>query len=193
LQQRFLGVTIYELDATGAIQQRYDAAEAQWQGQGWILRHGICHRFDASGTFSGLPDAFVERRLHFPERPAEISAVRRQPEELGLWDIRDYGRHLARQGIHTPLYEVEFHGRLAFAAVCMMMAGCGLPLALHSNRQGGTIRAVALTLLGGFSYWMLHALAMALGQNGHLPPVLAAWSANGCFGAGSLYLAARLR
>ena len=55
------------------------------------------------------------------------------------------------------------------------------------------IRAVALTLTAGFSYWILHSFAIALGVNGQLPPLLAAWSANGCFAVGSVVMASRIR
>jgi lipopolysaccharide export system permease protein len=88
---------------------------------------------------------------------------------------------------------VAFHGKLAFATVCIIMVGFGVPLALTSNRSGGTARALALTLVCGFSYWILHSLAMALGQSGYLSPIVAAWGGNVCFGTGSLYLAIQAR
>ena len=37
LEQRLLGVTIYTLDAQGVIRERYDAAEARHDGQGWTV------------------------------------------------------------------------------------------------------------------------------------------------------------
>jgi lipopolysaccharide export system permease protein len=193
LEQRLLGVTIYELDAAGVIRQRYDAAEARWDAQeGWTLLQGTHRTFDASGMFAGLPEVFAERRLPFPEQLLEISTVRKQPENMSLREILASARQARSEGLHDPLYLVEFHGRVAFAAVCIIMAGFGVPLALRSNRSGGAVRAVGLTLLGGFSYWIVHSIAMAFGHNGQLPPLVAAWSANFCFGAGSVYLSARL-
>jgi lipopolysaccharide export system permease protein len=90
-------------------------------------------------------------------------------------------------------YAVEFYGKLAFAAVCIIMAGFGVPLALRLNRSGGTTQAISLTLFCGFGYWILHSLAMAMGRSGQLPPVLAAWGTNCCFGLGSVYLSYRLQ
>jgi lipopolysaccharide export system permease protein len=91
------------------------------------------------------------------------------------------------------LYTVELHGKLAFTAVCMIMAGFGVPLAMRLNRSGGTMQAIGLTLFCGFMYWIFHSFAMALGKSGQLPPGLAAWSTNCCFGVGSMYLSYRLQ
>lgn len=193
LEHRFLGVTIYELDTAGVIRRRYDAAEAYWEPQGWVLQQGTLRVFEADGAFAGPLEDFAQRRVDFPERPTDLSAVQKQPEEMGLRDMLAYARQLRHQGFSDALYRVEFHGKLAFAAVCIIMAGFGVPLALRLNRSGGTARAIGLTLCCGFGYWIVHSAAMALGQNGQLPPVLAAWSTNVCFGAGSVYLSHRLQ
>ncbi|MDZ7379876.1 MAG: LptF/LptG family permease, partial [candidate division KSB1 bacterium] len=81
---------------------------------------------------------------------------------------------LRRQGIATPQYLVELHGRLAYA------------LALHMNRHSGTTLALSLTLLGGFVYVILPNVMLALGYHGRLPPVVAAWTANSLFGGGGV-------
>jgi lipopolysaccharide export system permease protein len=191
LKNRLLGVTIYEMAPEGWIQRRYDVSEAIWASPGWWLRQGTAHTFDPQEGFAHLPEHFVERYVTFPERPTEISAMQKLPEEMSLRELLASAQQLQRHGLSAALYATEFHGKLAFAAVCLVMVGFGVPLALGSNRTGGAARAVALTLACGFSYWIVHALALAFGQTGQLPPVLAAWFGNVCFGAGSVYLAVR--
>ena len=112
---------------------------------------------------------------------------------MSLSETLAYAHEQRRQGIKDPTYLVEFHGKLAYAALCIIMAGFGMPLALHMNRNGGTTLALSLTLLCGFAYVILHNLILALGHNGRLPPVVAAWAANSLFGCGGLYLAVRLQ
>ena len=193
LEQRLLGVTIYTLDAQGVIRERYDAAEARHDGQGWMLLQGIRRTFNAAGMFAGLPEAFTEYRVAFPERPEEISALRKEPEEMSLRETLAYAHALRQQGMADSLYLVEFHGKLAYAVLCIIMVGFGMPLALHMNRNGGLTLALSLTLFCGFAYVILHNLLLALGHNGRLPPAVAAWTANGLFGCGGLYLAVRLQ
>lgn len=193
LEQRLLGVTIYELDTRGIIRQRYDATEARYDAQGWLLLDGIQRRFTAEGLFAGPPQRFATLRAAFPEPLETLSAVPKEPEELTLSETLAYA-HAAQPPHSAALkYLVEFHGKLAYAALCIIMTGFGMPLALHMNRNGGTTLALSLTLLCGFTYVILHNLILALGHNGRLPPVVAAWTANGLFGGGGAYLAARLR
>ncbi|MGE3538418.1 MAG: LPS export ABC transporter permease LptG [Candidatus Tectimicrobiota bacterium] len=193
LAQRLLGVTVYELDAAGTVRQRFDAAEARYDGQTWLFLQGSRRAFGPDGLFDGLPETFTELRLAFPENPQAISRVRKTPEEMGLREIYARAVELQRQGRPEPLYRVELHGKLAYAVLCIIMAGFGMPLALHMNRHGGTMLALSLTLLCGFGYVILHNFILALGHNGQLPPAVAAWAANGLFGAGSLLLARRLQ
>ena len=193
LERRLLGVTIYTMDAQGVIRQRYDAAEARYSDQGWLLLQGTRRTFNSEGLFDGLPEAFTEYRVPFPERPEEISALRKEPDEMSLRETLAYAHDLQRQGVTDPMYLVAFHGKVAYAALCIIMAGFGMPLALHMNRNGGLTLALSLTLLCGFTYVILHNFLLALGYNGRLPPAAAAWAANGLFGGGGLYLAIRLQ
>jgi lipopolysaccharide export system permease protein len=193
LEQRLLGVTIYTLDAQGVIRERYDAAEARHDRQGWLLVQGVRRTFNAAGMFAGLPETFTEYRVAFPERPEEISALRKEPEEMSLRETLAYAHALRQEGVADPLYLVEFHGKLAYAVLCIIMVGFGMPLALHMNRNGGLTLALSLTLFCGFIYVLLHNFLLALGHNGRLPPVVSAWAANGLFGCGGVCLAVRLQ
>lgn len=191
LEQRLLGVSIYVMDTHGVIRQRYDVAEAQQQADTWILRQGTLQLFDATGVFTAPPELFEERRESFPELLTEISAIRKTPEEMSMSETLRYAQQLRQQGVRSSRSFVDFHGKLAFAAACVVMAGLGLPLATRSQRSGGVALAISLTLVWGFTYWIVHSIAMALGYNDRLPPVVAAWLSNGLFGAGSAYMAVR--
>jgi lipopolysaccharide export system permease protein len=193
LEHRLLDVTIYELDATGAIRQRYDVAEARWTPQGWRLLQGSLRTFGTDGVFVTPPEYFEQRQVEFSERLPDMSTVRKEPEEMGLRELLVYATQLQRRGGPATGYLVEFHGKLAFAVLCVVMAGFGVPLALQLNRSGGTVRAVGLTLLCGFSYWVVQSLVIAMGYSGQLPPVVAAWSTSAGFGVGNVYLTYRLR
>lgn len=191
LEQRLHGVVILALDEEGRIRQRYDAQAAIRETDGWRLQHGMFRRFNPDGSFDGGAERFQERQAAFPERFVDVSALQTLPDEMNTQDMLAYARQLDRQGLSGSPYRTEFHGRFAFAAACILMAGFGLPLAVGLNRSGGMTRAVGLTVCCGFSYWIIHALVMAIGHNGQLPPLLAAWSANLCFGVITLYISCR--
>jgi lipopolysaccharide export system permease protein len=192
-EQRLQDVVIFALDSAGNIVQRYDAQEAQQEAQEWLLRHGTRRRFDAVGSFTSQPERFKERRLALPERFIDITARQKLPDEMSTQDILAHAHQLDRQGLQGAPYLTEFHGRFAFAAASIIMAGFGLPLAVGLNRSGRAVKAIGLTVCCGFSYWVLHAFVMALGHNGQLPPLLAAWSANICFGVIRIFVSYRVQ
>ena len=192
-EPRLLGVTIFEIDAAGRIRLRFDAAAAHRDADGWTLHDGRRQAFDERGHFAGPPETFAARRVDFAERVEDIAAVGKEADEMSPQESLAQARRLRAQGLPDHPFRVAFHGKVAFAAVGILMSFLGLPLSLLSNRHGGRIRAIALTLAAGFGYWILHSFAIALGVNGQLPPLLAAWSANGCFAAGSAAMAWRVR
>lgn len=191
LAQRLHGVVIFCLDEAGRIRQRYDAVEASREAAGWLLRHGTRRRFKADGSFDGKAEHFQAQRLALPEHFSDVSALPTLPDEMSTQAILAHARQLDRKDLQRASYLTEFHGRFAYAAACILLAGFGLPLAVGLNRNGGMSKAIGLTVGCGFSYWVLYTFAMALGYNGQLPPLLAAWSANLCFAVIALYVSHR--
>jgi lipopolysaccharide export system permease protein len=192
-EQRLVGVSIYVLDQFGAIQQRYDVTDASWEPQGWLLRQGTVRAFTPDGAFAGPPEVFAQRHLAVPERFVEMGAVRKQADEMSHRELLATIRQLRYQGLSDTRLRTELQARLAYAAACIIMAGFGIPVALRLNRSGGTVRAVGLTVSGGFGYWVVHSITLALGYQGQLPPFVAAWGTNLCFALGSVYLTYRLQ
>ena len=77
---------------------------------------------------------------------------------------------------------------MTFTFVSLVMVMVGIPLASKGTRTTSVAGAVAFGLAIGFSYFVVLAFARALGQNGALDPLLAAWTANGIFGLVGLFL-----
>jgi lipopolysaccharide export system permease protein len=89
----------------------------------------------------------------------------------------------------------DFHGRIAFPFVSIVMTAIGIALSLrHSGVRGrGMAMGIGLALAIGFLYWTAHSVAIALGHKGVLAPVMAGWLANIlflCFGS-ALFLQVR--
>jgi lipopolysaccharide export LptBFGC system permease protein LptF len=64
----------------------------------------------------------------------------------------------------------------------------GAPLAIRTGRSRTLGGAIGIAFAIGFSYFMVVAFARALGQNGALPPVIAAWISNALFTLVGIYL-----
>jgi len=99
--------------------------------------------------FASLPEAFTEYRVPFPERPEEISALRKEPDEMSLRETLAYAHDLATSRVVDPMYLVAFHGKVAYAA-CASLWQASDAAGLHMNRNGGLTLALSLTLLCWF-------------------------------------------
>ena len=102
---------------------------------------------------------------------------------MNMVQLSDYIDKIVQEG-HQPIrYLVDWHDKIAFPLVCIIMAVLAVPFALKVNpRGGGVAMGLALSVVIAFGYWMVHTLFIALGHGGYIPPLAAAWASNVIFG-----------
>jgi lipopolysaccharide export system permease protein len=88
--------------------------------------------------------------------------------------------------------QTKLHGRLAAPWTCLVVVLIALPFGAASGRRNVFV-GVASSILISFIYFVLQQLTLALGSGGHLPPWLAAWLPNICFGLVGIWMTARVR
>ncbi len=69
----------------------------------------------------------------------------------------------------------------------------GIPFCLKTGRSGGLARSILLTLVIGFSYFILFYAGLSLGHAGVLPAIIAAWATNVIFLATGVYMMMTVR
>ena len=89
-------------------------------------------------------------------------------------------------------YLVELYLKISFPLANLIVVLIGVALALR-NRRGGLAIAFGLSVFISFVYYALIRTGQALGHNGALPPMLAAWLGNLVFGLLALELFRRAR
>ncbi|MFQ5911987.1 MAG: LPS export ABC transporter permease LptG [Nitrospinota bacterium] len=185
------GVTLYRLSPVGRMRERVDAKAVQWDGKTWVFRDGRRRKFPAKGEMQ--TQDFAEARILVPERPEDFKQIRKEPGEMYLGEMREYIQGLRANGIDATKYVVNLHGKLAYPMVGLIMALVGIPLSLKTGRSGGLGRSIMVTLIIGFSYFILFYAGVSLGHAGKLPPLIAAWATNVIFLATGAYLMATVR
>ncbi|MCL4552541.1 MAG: LptF/LptG family permease, partial [Candidatus Marsarchaeota archaeon] len=96
---------------------------------------------------------------------------------------RAYIDKLSEEGQAPTRYLVDWHDKISFPLICLIMAALSVPFAVKvSPRGGGVAMGLALSLLVAFSYWILHSMFIALGHGAYIPPIMAAWAADLIFG-----------
>ena len=176
------GVTIYRFDKEFNLQQRIDAHEARWNGEGWTFCQVVIREFRHGSEV--LTKLYEERDIPIPERPEDFKKGMKGPEEMSYRELKGYVERLKREGYDPTRYVVDLHAKVAFPFLSLIMVLMGTPLALAAGRGrgGGIAQGVGLSIVIGFAYWLAFAISIAMGHAGSLPPLIAAWAPNAFFG-----------
>lgn len=169
------------------------AESGKWDSErgNWTLRNGAFHILAAVNQnttfrFDSVKDA------RFVERPDELLAVPRAPEEMNYAELGRFISALERSGGDTKKLRVDRALKLAIPVTCVIIAFFGAPLAT-SNQRGGAAYGVGVSLATTIVFLILIQLTRAIGGNGIVSPESAAWMPNVVFGIAGIVLLARVR
>lgn len=177
--ESLVGLTVYEIGQDFVLQRLVEIPTAQWRNERWVISAAIERTFDEHGEVVTHPLNPAEFLL--PERPQDFQVIDKDPEELNFRRLRRHIRELSRKGIDTTESQVDLHLKLVLPLVPLVMVLVGVPLAGRNPRRRPLATSIGIGLVVGFSYWVLLALSISLGHGGAIPPVIAAWTANGVF------------
>jgi lipopolysaccharide export system permease protein len=157
----------------------------------WILREGAMDIVPDSGANFALTfTAAVDKQL--TERPADMMAKQRLPQELRYKELTRAILALERSGTDANLLRVERALKIAIPVTCIIIALFGAPLAT-STQRGGSAFGVAISLATTMIFLLLIQLTKAVGAKGVIPPDYAAWIPSMVFALFGLVLLARVR
>ncbi len=75
----------------------------------------------------------------------------------------------------TVRYEVDLNAKYSYSVAAFIMALLGIPFSVSRARSGGTMMNVGICLGLIIGFWIMYNSSLALGNFGHLPPMVAAW------------------
>ena len=154
----------------------------------WTLHRGTLRYF--AGNEPGGESAFEFDSLRsrtLTERPVDLLAEPKGPDEMRYGELRRYIDALTRSGSNAKKLQVELALKIAIPSVCLLIALFGAPLAISSPKSGAAW-GVAASLATTFIVLLMFQLAKAVGSGGVLPPMLAAWTPNLLVGVAAVYL-----
>jgi len=168
------------------------AERATWaDGTGWTLQDG-----EMKLVTDSLPEfavAFASLRdKRFVERPMDMMAKPRSPQEMRYRELTRFIRALERSGGDANQLRVERALKIAIPVTCIIIALFGAPLAT-STQRGGAAYGVGVSLAVTVIFLMLVQLTKAIGSKGLMAPDLAAWVPSVVFALLGIVLLARVR
>lgn len=169
---------------------RIDAESAHWENGRWVFRRGFVRRFDREGEHAAEFKELVIPGL--AETPDDFAKAEEDPAALSYWELQNYIGRLRQSGSRVQKYLVELYLKVAFPLTNLIVVVIGTALALRV-RRGGLAVSFGLSVFISFIYYAFIRTGQALGHQGTLPPMVAAWMGNVFFGVLAVELLRRAR
>ncbi len=172
------------------VKERYDANEAEWIDGQWQLRKGTHRVFSADGEII-TPFKDITTGLN-GITPEGLRRERVRAEDMNSRQLLRMSRLVRTAGGDAVEYEVDLQFKFSFPVVHLVIVFLGILLA-SGNRKTTVAAGFGWTIMVSFAYYIAMHFGRALGHNGAMPPIVAAWSGNMLYGIIGIIFHARLR
>jgi len=168
---RMSDVTWYERDPRMAITGVVHAASAAPVAGGWRLEAPV--RFDVvQTTTAALPTLTVAPSV----TPREVELSRIDPEGQNFSQLAKTINSLEASGRNTEELEGKWWHRFSGPLAAILMPLLGAIAAFGLARSGQLLIRAAIAMSLGFAYFVIDNAALAIGNFGGYPPLVAAWA-----------------
>jgi len=157
------------------IVERIDADRAEWDGKHWTLVGGVRRNFHGDREIITRFDRLTAADLKV--NPKSFYRDRVRQEDMNIRQLREHVQLTLESGGDPTSGLVDIQYNLAFPLINLVVVLIGLVLA-SGNRKTTIASGFGLTMLISFGYYLFMNFGKALGHNGTLSPVVAAWSGN---------------
>jgi lipopolysaccharide export system permease protein len=176
----------YRLDS-GLIRKRIDVKEIVWVDTHWEFVDGFLRTFDQEGH--GTTEYFEKRIFQVLETPEDlVRNIISHSDEMSLRELYKEIQEMTLEGKDTLKHRVEFHQKISYPFISIVLALLAIPLSLRSSRHGGVLFCVGINLAMGFVFSFLYAMGVSLGYGGFFSPLFAAWGPFLLFSSLGFYL-----
>lgn len=166
---RFAGVTIYARTA-GTLRRIVTGESGGRIPGGWLLRNVTIFDLD-SGRLERRP----ELRFGADIRPDQFTLASVDPDQQDFWTLRESIAELRAVERPTAMLEANFWRKLAAPMSSILMPLLGAIAAFGLARSGQLFARAVIGMALGFAYFVADNFALAMGNLGAYPPLLAAW------------------
>jgi len=157
------------------ITERWDYGMLMWDDslKDWHKSAGLNRRFDAQGKllFSemGLSDY-----LPVTITPADIGKEQIRPDEMNIFQLRDFIAKKKTLGLNPHRWVVDFHFKLAFVMTGFIVIFLGISFALQGTRENLAV-GVGKSVIALFVYYILLIGGQKIAYNSTMHPGFAVW------------------
>lgn len=147
--------------------------DRNWSFVNGTIKTFINNKFKLT-VFDTLTDSILTAN------PTEMVARIKGVESMSYWELKTALAKAQKRGENVSKYEADMHFKVALPFMNFIVMLLGLSITARSGRKEGTVNfGIGLALV--FTYWIFSEFILALGKNGTLDPLTAAWTGNVLF------------
>ena len=173
-----MGVSVFNVQKDFEVTKRINAESGNWidSTYGWNLKDVTEYRFNQSKQTE------EEKMQSFPlattEEPESFYSVETDADTMSFRSFRKYIHRQAETGVATSRLLTDLYAKVSFPFITFIASFVSLTFAIRPARSGSLAMSFVAGLIIGFSYYVLHSYAIAMGRAELLEPSIAAWLAN---------------
>lgn len=168
---RMVNVHIQRFDDQGALLGNIRAREAEFGKGLWQLQDVQAMILKTSGDSVWMEKQQLER-LDWPTQITRdmVSAALVNAEQMKIWELVLYTRHLAQNKQNAQPYEIELWRKVFYPLSCLVMLTLALPYAYLHFRSGQIAGHVFGGVMAGISFYLLNNVFNHIGNLRHWEP-----------------------
>lgn len=176
----------YEYDESFRLKRQIVAGRIEWRNEKWKFINGVDRYF--VGDLPSAERPFKELVVEMSVSPDEFGPDKGYPEEMTYSEHSGRLKSLKKLGLPHRREAVDFHYRIASSLSNFVVLFIGVYFAATVTARHGKVFGFVLALIMAFLYYGVSAMGQSLGENGILPPAVAAWMGNIIFGFTGIWL-----
>jgi lipopolysaccharide export system permease protein len=170
-------ITIYEFSKdNNTLVNRTDVNTAQWNNGVWdaqdIYKRDFKDGYQTAYTFSKSTE------MKLPFLISDFRHTGKTPDEMDYAELKSYITKLKDEGYTYAPYDVDLNSKISYPLSSLFVILLVIPFSLKKRKTSGVMLAFGVSLAIGFSYWIIMALSMSMGNSEILNAAVAAWLPN---------------
>lgn len=139
----------------------------------WKLS-GVSELTQLDGASFPVTGAKPEGTLELAEVPEDFGEFEADLTTLSFFKLRNFVSRLSRTGINVSEYQILLMNKVFLSFICLVFALFPVSTIFNPNRRSSSFgKNVVLTLLVTVGFWVLYSSAVAFGNSGKFPPLIA--------------------
>ncbi len=164
-------VMVLVFDANRRFVGRVDAPEARLEVGHWVIDAA-----QLSSPRTGAPSLPAPYHLPTQLTLSQIQDSFSSPETFSFWQLPGFIAVLEKAGFSALQHKLHFHSLISLPVLLAGMVMLAAVFSLRPPRRGRAGMIIVIGLIAGFILYFMTNIIYALGANGDLPIVLAAWA-----------------